>query len=85
MDFLFGGSALNAGTKGVALVLPQMYGLVILVAVVSAFLLIWLGVKVRVLNSLISHLPDITVVMNINIDMETLILLSIYFLGWKSA
>jgi len=46
MDFLLGGSALNAGGHTVALAIPKMYGLVVMVAVASCFLLVWLGVQV---------------------------------------
>ncbi|CAL8082502.1 unnamed protein product [Orchesella dallaii] len=46
MDFLFGGSALNAGNHAVALVLPKAYGFVILAAVASSFLLVWMSMQV---------------------------------------
>ncbi|ODN02020.1 Microsomal glutathione S-transferase 3 [Orchesella cincta] len=46
MDFLFGGSALNAGNHAVALLLPKAYGFVVLVAVASSFLLVWMSFQV---------------------------------------
>jgi len=46
MDFLLGGSALNAGNHAVALVLPKAYGFVLLVAVASSFLIVWMSFQV---------------------------------------
>jgi len=46
IDCLLGGSALSSGDHTVAFSIPKAYGYVILVAVASAFLLIWKSMQV---------------------------------------
>jgi len=46
INLLFGGSALSKGSNLVALALPKEYGLVVLVAIASAIMLIWMAIQV---------------------------------------
>jgi len=47
MDFIFGGSALNKGSKNLMTIgIPREFGYVVLVAVASALTLIWMAIQV---------------------------------------